>query len=68
MRAGETGYTAHLIDGDDEMRRHRLDDVARPLTCHVVTSTAIVRPLGRCRCRAGVIFRVYVLFVASLLL
>ena len=39
------------------MRRHRLDDVARPLTCHVVTSTAIVRPLGRCRCRARIIFR-----------
>ena len=35
--------TAHLIDGDDEMRCHRLDDVARPLTCQVITSTAIVR-------------------------
>ena len=30
--------TAHLIDSDDEMRRHHLDDVARPLTCQVVTS------------------------------
>ena len=34
--------TAHLIDSDDEMRRHRLDDVARPLTCQAVTSIAIV--------------------------
>ena len=34
--------TAHLIDSDDKLRRHRLDDVARPLTCHVVTSIAIV--------------------------
>ena len=37
------GDTAHLIDSDDEMRRHHLDDVAHPLTCQVVTSTAIVR-------------------------
>ena len=44
--AGETDYTAHLMDGDDEMHHHRLNDVARPLTCQVVTSTAIVRPFG----------------------
>ena len=24
------------MDGDDDMRRHRLNDVARPLTCQVV--------------------------------
>ena len=36
--------TAHLIDGDNEMCRHHLDDMARPLTCQVVTSMAIVHP------------------------
>ena len=38
--------TAHLIDGDDEMCCHHLHNVARPLTCQVVTSTAIVHPFG----------------------
>jgi len=32
---GEVTYIAHLDFGDN-MRRHRLDDVARPLTCQVV--------------------------------
>ena len=47
--------TAHLIDSDDEMCRHRLDDVARPLTCQVVTSIAIPRPWGWGCCRARVV-------------
>ena len=32
---GEVTYIAHLDLGDN-MRRHRLDDVARPLTCQVI--------------------------------
>ena len=28
--------TRNHQDSDDDMRRHRLDDVARPLTCQVV--------------------------------
>ena len=24
------------VDSDDDLRRHCLDDVARPLTCHIV--------------------------------
>ena len=33
----------HYVDSDDDLRRHCLDDVARPLTCHVVFV-----PLKRC--------------------
>ena len=38
-RGGGSEIT-YLFNSDDDMRRHRLDDVARPLTCSVV---AIVR-------------------------
>ncbi|KIK02709.1 hypothetical protein K443DRAFT_677435 [Laccaria amethystina LaAM-08-1] len=43
VKKGEEGRMLTWInDSDDDMRRHRLDDVARPLACQVV---AIVCPL-----------------------